>query len=317
MTLPNFLVIGSGRSGTTSLHHYLRQHPEVFVPSVKAPSYFYALDEPPQAVQREQATRTHFVRDLDAYEALFEGWMGEAAIGEVSPAYLASVRVAGRVREALPDVRLIAVLRDPIERVHARYVARRRDGLESQPTFDALVDAELNSSPTFGMCDVPADTAGTYLAGGFVSHILQTHLELASPDRIRCLLFDDLRREHSRVMSDIFAFLGVDPNIAIDTDTRHNRSGGTIANPLTRAVWRHSSGARSALRPFVPASMRDRTFHLATRSTRRAVISPETQRRLASLYRPEVDRLAQILGRDLSHWCATDGPTCHGPDQSL
>ena len=111
MTLPNFLVIGAGRSGTTSLHHYLRQHPDVFVPARKSPSYFYCLDAPtPEDPTRRLETRSMFVSDPAEYEALFDEAGGATAVGEVSPAYLAATRVPDRIAEQLPHARLVAVL---------------------------------------------------------------------------------------------------------------------------------------------------------------------------------------------------------------
>jgi hypothetical protein len=303
MTLPNFLVIGAGRAGTTSLHHYLRQHPDVYIPRRKAPSHFYCVDAPPSpSLERQLSTRAHFVADPVAYEALFDAWSGQRAVGEVSPVYLASTAVAQRVVERLDDVRIIAILRDPIDRVHARFVARRRDGLERTRDFATLVDTERR------LPLVLDDTAGTYLASGFVSHVLQTYFEVIAPERIRCYLFDDLRRDPAALIDDMMRFLEVDPDVPIDTKVTHNRSGGTIAGPATRALWTRTALVRTRLRPHVPEPIRDRAFRLATRSMRAEPIEPAVHAALAEIYRPEVERLEQMLGRDLSHWCATTPP---------
>ena len=304
MTLPNFLVVGAGRAGTTSLHHYLRQHPDVFIPERKAPSHFYCVGASSGGrLERRLSTRTHFVADPVEYEALFDRWADEHAIGEVSPAYLASTGVAQRVVDRLEGVRIVAILRDPIERVHARYVARRRDGLERTHDFATLVDAELRQPLQLD------DTAGTYLAGGFVSHVLQTYFDLIEPDRIRCYLFDDLVRDQRALVADLMEFIGVDPDVELDLGTAHNRSAGTIAGPIRRVVWTRTALARTWLRPHVPEHLRDGAFRIATRSICREAIDPAVRATLAELYRPEVERLATMLGRDLSHWCTAAGAT--------
>ena len=91
--LPNFLVVGAGRSGTTSLHHYLQQHREIYVPGVKSPSYFYChrLPQPKDRVH-ERVTRDYFVSDTAAYESLFDGVQEETAIGNRGPTVFPGVQ---------------------------------------------------------------------------------------------------------------------------------------------------------------------------------------------------------------------------------
>jgi len=302
MTLPNFLVVGAGRAGTTSLHYYLRQHHDVYLPARKAPSHFYCVGAPAMgSLERRLSTRGHFVADPHAYEALFDECSGQHAVGEVSPVYLASTAVAQRVADRLAGVRIIAILRDPIERVHARYTARRRDGLDTTIDFATLVDRERR------LPLVVDDSAGTYLASGFVSHVLQTYLDVIAPERIRCYLYDGLRQDPGMLMADMMRFLDVDPDVPIDTRAAHNRSGGTITDPARRALWTRTALARTWLRPYLPERSRDRAFQFATRSVRAEPIEPAVYATLAELYQPEVARLEGMLDRDLSQWCA--GPT--------
>lgn len=143
MTLPTFLIIGSGRSGTTSLHAYLRQHPEVFMSEVKEPSFFSFMDGgiPSRGPGSEWLRRTA-VTTREAYEALFAASAGARAIGEASPAYLIDPAVPARIHALIPHVRLVAILRHPAERAHAAYLGRRRDGLDPAPTFEAALRDE-------------------------------------------------------------------------------------------------------------------------------------------------------------------------------
>jgi hypothetical protein len=296
VTLPNFLVIGAGRSGTTSLDAYLGEHPDVYLPDVKAPSFFFCeglgrIDDPSLRL----VTRNYFVADRRAYEALFDGVTTEKAVGEVSPVYLASVHVAQRIAEAIPDARLIAVIRNPVDRVHARWVARRRDGLERRD-FAELVREE-RAGPL-----VRDDAFGTYLAGGFVAHVLRTYLDRFPRERIRIHLFDDLVRDARAVMADLFAFLGVDPGFVPDTGTRHNASRGTIANPLLRGVWTRTAFARAAVRPFVPQRARDAVFAAFSRNLVASPLDPGLRADLTGLYRDEIGTLQELLDRDLSAW---------------
>jgi hypothetical protein len=300
--LPNFLVIGAGRSGTTSLHYYLQAHPDVYLPSVKSPSYFHCCDHQrdPDPLSR-RVTANYFVPDPDEYRALFDQVRHETAVGEVSPAYLATVHAAPRIAAAIPGARLVAIFRHPADRAFARFVGRRRDGLEARATFAEIV-ADERRQPL-----VQDVAVGTYLAAGCVSHVLQTYIDRFPREQLRLYLFDDLLHDPAGVMRDLYAFLGVDPGFVPDTGRRHNASGGTIRNPALRAAWTRTARLRASVRRYVPDTIRDRVFALVTRDLEPVTLDPALRADLTALYRFEIERLATMLGRDLSCWLASSG----------
>lgn len=299
MTLPNFLGIGAGRSGTTSLHHYLAQHPDVYLSPVKAPSHFFCRDLPRIADRAQRlVVRDYFVPDPGDYEALFDGARGHEAIGEISPVYLATVHAAPRIAAALPEVRLIALLRHPVDRAWARFVGRRRDGLERRADFAEVVRDERRAP-------LVRDVAfNTYLAAGCCAHVLTTYFDHFPRGRIRIHLFDDFARDPTAVMRDLFRFLDVDPDVAIDTAVRHNRSGGEVRSRALRAVWHRTGLLRAALRPYLPRPLRRAAGSLLLRDSAGPPLDPTLRAELLALYRPEIERLEKVLDRDLSHWLA-------------
>lgn len=293
---PDFSVIGAGRAGTTSLHHYLRQHPGVFLPSTKAPSFFYCCGNGSvQSPERRRETRTHFVCDPEAYARLFDGAAPGQLLGDVSPAYLSSVEVPARLAAAAPDARLVAILRDPTERVRARFEGRRRDGLERRGSLAEIVDAEIDDEPW------PDDTGGTYVASGYVSHILARYVERFDRSQLLVLTTEDLAADPSMVVGDVVRFIGADPDAPIDTSEVHNRSGGPIANPVIRRLWTGSAGLRASLRPLVPEAWRDAAFRRLVRSAP-AERDEATLDRLRAHFAEEVSRLSDVVGRDLTPW---------------
>jgi hypothetical protein len=140
--MPNFLVIGAGRSGSTSLYHYLAQHPQIFMSPVKEPKFFalegHALDFRGPGDERIRVDTT---TTLTAYRSLFDGVRGELAVGEASTLYLSHEAAADAIARHVPEMKLIAILRDPAERAHSAFQHLTRDGYEPLANFeDALCD---------------------------------------------------------------------------------------------------------------------------------------------------------------------------------
>ncbi len=293
---PNFLVIGAGRSGTTSLGRYLGQHPDVFVAPAKAPSYFYcaALERGSGRDGRPAAPR-YFVPDRERYEALFAGSRGHAAVGEVSPVYLASPRVAATIAADIPHARLVAVLRDPVARLRARYTARRRDGLERRELAEIVREERARGLPS-------NDAFGTYVAAGFIGHALRAFYDHFPIEQIHVIRSDDLALDPSDTMARIFAFLRVDPDAAIDVELRYNVSGGIIRGGVRRAVWTRTAPARGALRPHVPPALRDRAFRAFTADLVPLRLDEALLTELEELYREDIALQQQLTGLDLSEW---------------
>src|SRR3954466_5152112 len=129
MTLPNFLVIGAAKGGTTSLYHYLGQHPDIYMSPMKEPNYF--TDE-------DHLFGKESVRSRNEYERLFDGVKDEHAIGEATPRYLNAIDGIARIHADLPGVRLIATLRQPAERGYSAYLMRFTDSREFQSPEDVL-----------------------------------------------------------------------------------------------------------------------------------------------------------------------------------
>ena len=144
MVLPNFLLIGAAKAGTTSLWSYLAQHPEVYLPENKEPNYFAFADAQPNCVGPAPAHVIHelllkfSVTTWPEYLALFQGRTDQKAVGEASVRYLYVPEAAARIHERLPEVRLIAVLREPVSRLYSHYWMNRQFQLEDLELEDAI-----------------------------------------------------------------------------------------------------------------------------------------------------------------------------------
>ena len=302
-TYPDFYVVGAGRAGTTSVSRYLSQHPGIFVPSSKSSSFFYARDLSGSPLAKKGASIPEwFVRDEVGYHGLYSPAPAGSICGDVSPVYLASTRVAGRIAAARPDAKILVLLRNPVDRVYSRYVGRRRDGLERIPTFEELVEREIDTDL------VRDDAHASYLASGMIAHHLRTYFEAFPRENIQIHFYEEFAGDTPRVMASICRFLGVDDEFQFDVRRIHNRSGGRIRNPAVGGLWASSLPVRKALRPFLPQGLRDGLFRRATAKTEAVPIRPETRRRLIEVYREDVQALERMTDRDLSAWLRPPAP---------
>jgi hypothetical protein len=294
--LPNFLIIGAGRSGTTSLYEYVRRHPDVFMSEVKEPGYFAYMDGSlPTRGRHAEWVRRNAVITREGYEKLFMKADSSTAVGEASPIYLVHPAAPDRIRQALPAVRLIAILRHPVDRAHAAWCGLLRDGDEPSPTIEealSLEETRLHDgwTPSIGL-----------VRNGLYAQALSRYYERFPRERIRVYLHDDLLRDPRGLLSDLFTFLGVDPAFVPDVSQRY-ASTGMVRNPFLRSLWRNTRTARRVLRPFLPRRWSDAGFAWLTRDLVKPPLVPATRALLMERFRPDIVALQTLIGRDLSAW---------------
>jgi hypothetical protein len=300
MTIPNFLIIGSQKCGTTSVYNYLRQHPQVFLSPIKETNFFvHAAQNPDILPYLPKASLP--VQSLEAYRVLFGGALTETAVGEASHLYLIDPRAADQIRAHLPRARLIAVLRDPVERAFSAYWMRVRDGRETR-SFEQAVEDEKR-----GRFEPLLDLGGRfYVRTGFYARHLKPYLRMFDRSQIAILLFDDLEADASGFMRQLFAFLEVDGTFAPETSVRHNASGlprHGVLQPLL-----HKNVLTRTVRRVLPEALgrRAATAQDAWRSRQLAkpTMSPDLRRALIAKFKDDIFELQDITGRDLSRWLA-------------
>jgi len=273
MTLPNFLVIGAGKSGTTSLYRYLAQHPDVFMSAIKETNWF---------AYEGQRDNRYPIRTRDAYERLFDGVTAERAVGEASPQYLKSAVAAERIAAALPGVRLVVLLRDPVDRAYSSYLHSLREALEHRGVEEAL------------------QPGSRYVEMGLYHPQLSRYFERFERSRIKVILYDDLVANPAAVTRDLYAFLGVDENFPVNTSTRHNAA----AVPRSMILNRMLVKIVTTFRRIVPSL---KNTGIAVRMKRPLLRPPEPlppsiRRRLTGYFRDDIARTGELIGRDLSRW---------------
>jgi hypothetical protein len=298
VTLPTFLVIGAAKAGTTSIHRWLDQHPDVFVTRVKETNFFAFEGSRPHFRTYEPAETSinnRSILTLEEYERAYTAASRESARGEVAPLYLYWPGTAENIRRHVPDARLVVVFRNPVETAFSAYLHLRRDAQEPLPTFEAALDAEAtrireNWAPIYRYVDL-----GRYATQ------LERYLAVFPRSQIKVFLYEELANDPTGVVQDLFEFIGVTGSFRPETDLRYNVSG----EPRSRlASWVANTPAlKQFIKPFMPRRFRQA---LKTRvnewNLRRPELSAATRDRLLQQLAPEIRRLEQLIGKDLSAW---------------
>jgi hypothetical protein len=289
--LPNFLVIGAAKAGTTAMHWYLSEHPEVFISRMKDPSYFaYGVDAAGRLLWGEPEHHRLPIRSLAEYEELFEDVGDAVAIGEASTMYLECPQSAARIREVLPGVRLICSLRQPVDRAYSDYLMYlRRRGRR----FDAARDLSLTS-------DWARPDSRWMQIGRYHEH-LSRYFDRFPREQIHILLFDDLKRNALGVVQDVYTFLGVDSQFVPDFETPH-APGGVPRSMLLEGILTNQA-VKSAVEAWVPKRPANWVRRLRTRNMMQAPPLPaELRADLTRHFREQIAKTSELIGRSLDHW---------------
>lgn len=273
--LPNFFIIGAAKAGTTSLHFYLDQHPDVFMARDKELHYFCD----PDCAQWLALYREHF--DVEA-----------PVRGEASTLYTrapAIPGVPGRMAALVPDAKLVYLVRDPVERALASWREERFHVTERRPAVEAFAH--------------PEDPHNAYVAASRYAMQLEAYLEHFPAEQILVLDQVELASSAADVVARVIDFLGLPPH-EIDTATRHNEGGTKFEYGRLGHQLRFSAPARAIRR--LPLPVRQAVTAPARRYLRRQIPAPELpdalRQRLCDTLAPDAERFREITGLPVSHW---------------
>ena len=294
MTLPNFLICGAGKCGSTTLWAVLRQHPQIFMPFDKEPKFFAS----------EETTRGNHAHGLAWYESLFAPARDEIAIGEASMAYFFDVHTPRLIKEHLGAPKLIFILRDPSDRAHSHYWGERRRG-DGLPSFDEVVRTKAEPYWKF-------QRAGNYASN------LKRFLEHHEMENMLCLRFEDLKTRPDDVFVEICRFVGVDPALLPTETQAHSNPAAVPRSDKLERLMRNfplKQQARSVL-PDSLLNLGRRSFLIAKRLNRRAIskgrMSDESRALLVEEFHDEICELEALLNWNLTTWKSVEPNTRQG-----
>lgn len=204
---PNFLIVGVNKGGTTSVHNYCQQHPDILMSKpIKEPMFFTPpANKVPRNKQSGKLGKPIFVTDIDAYQKLFVGGASVKMRGEASTSYLASPgRAIPRIKAFKPNMKIIAILREPISRAVSAYNMYKGANLEPR-SFEEIVEQEINADMHGG----PYSGRRYLLLGKYASSITMYKNNFGK-DRVLILNYADLIKDAEAFVTSIYSFLNVD-----------------------------------------------------------------------------------------------------------
>jgi hypothetical protein len=313
--LPNFFIVGAAKAGTTSLYHYLDQHPQVYMSPIKEPCYFASEVRPENfdTEFRQQAQRgvrdtqeyIHgpmtekrfggMVTEWEDYVNLFRNVKEESAIGEASVSYLWSKTAAANMQSRIPEAKIVIVLRNPADRAFSEYHHVLTEG-RTRFSFRDYIQVALRSKSE------KLRTPYNFLECGLYYEQVKRYLDLFPRYNIRIYFYEDYVAKFPQLWRDVLSFLQVNSSFSPDTALKHLEPRVPrlmLATYVLKkyGVWpRLTRLSSKALRPIL--------LNLAFRRRSNVIMNLKDRQYLISYYQEDIRKLSALVNRDLSAWLA-------------
>jgi len=291
----NFIIIGAMKAATTSLYTYLKQHPDIFMTKVKEPMFFNNFNQNNDyKILGRKGNRS---TTLEEYFSLFSDVENESAIGEASPAYIYNEKAPQLIKEHLPNVKIIAILRQPVERSYSNYLHTKRADRENVNSFEQAIEIENqrindNWSPLYH-----------YIQKGYYSVQLKRYFEIFPKENIKVYLFEDVVKYPKETLKDIFQFLNVDDDIEVDTSKKSNVSGTPkgIMGYILKKMRYYNLMPKFVISDYLPTFVVNLLFKSVYTKTEK--LNSDLRKQLTNrFYKEEIKNLEKLIDRDLSSW---------------
>lgn len=295
--MPNFIVVGAAKSGTTSLYKYITQHEDVFVPKGKELRFFSNMTGDYQGPGDERSCNRRIISNVEDYKRLFEDRQ-EKALGDMSTEYLYyhEESIKNIKKHTDEDVKIFIILRNPVERAYSHYLHMVRDGREDLSFEEAVEKEEERKNKNWAW-------HWGYTTNGFYYEQVKDYLTHFPNATV--YIYDDLRKDQESIINDMFNKLDVEP-IPLNTNLEHNVSGipknrklHTLLNKPNRFLGLLKRGAGLVNKE---DALFERLQKISRNNLEKPKMKEETRKELVKRYEPDVAKLEKLLDRDLSSW---------------
>ncbi len=307
---PDFFIIGAAKAGTTSLVEYLSQHPGIFFSPIKEPHFFSSDIKPENFNQRYynnvvidlneyfsqkplKPVFEAYVRTEEQYKQLFEGAKPEQVKGEASTTYLYSRESAQNIKQFVPEAKIIAVLRNPLERAYSHYLMALKFGFTSLSFMDAIQEDQYKPEKGWGISEL-------FLELGLYYEQLKRYYDHFNSEQIKIIFQDDLYQKPKETLDQLTDFLAL-ASFPFDTGSNHNTAGVPRFSFINELL--NKWGLRMRLGAMLPSKLKQtlKGFYLKT-PNETLQDHPEAKAFLLDYYREDIRKTENLLNTDLSEW---------------
>ena len=289
----DFFVIGVARGGTTSLYHYLQQHPGVFLPKVKECNFFADVESLDKEVYSRPKPGKEYhmkiIRSKQVYDALFAEAQPGQLKGEISPAYIWDTTSAKRIREHNRDAKIIVSLRNPIQRAYSHYLMHFQTGYDRSKTFEEAITAPKKEIWGGG---------NQYLEMGLYHDQLKAYYDLFDPTNIKVIISEEWTKNNGEALNDIYDFLGLEPFTNPDLEESHNVSvqlkNKGLLDLLRTETIKKSIG--KVLPERTKEKLKERVFY---KESEKKPLDEATYDSLKGYFLEDIKKSEKLIGRDL------------------
>ncbi|MDO8471293.1 MAG: sulfotransferase domain-containing protein [bacterium] len=287
----DFICIGPERSGTTWLYQCLKEHPDFCLSEPKEINFFNSSQS---FWRKDMAGETNYTKGLEWYQKHFGHCPDGKIVGEITPAYIHSQEVPERIVQNFPDVKLIAILRNPIERLYSHYMYTKMKGFYELPSFEEVIEKEK----------------AFVEESAYFKH-LQNYLKYFSKKKILITIFEDIEGNPEVFIKEILSFLGADDTFIPPSTNKTINSAGAVAirNKVLSIKERIADFPGGLLMielfkktPFHKKMSDSLATKTGTVKAGYGKIDQNTKKRLAEFYKEDIENLEKLLDRDLSVW---------------
>jgi hypothetical protein len=300
MKKPDFFLVGAPKCGTTAMYRFLAQHPEIFMPASKE-IHFFGTD----------LYSPHYCRNEDQYLELFAEAKDEKRIGEASVWYLYSKLASQEIKKFNSAAEIIIMLRNPVDMIYSLHGHRLYINSEDIEDFAAALGAENDRKNGLRLPANPYPVAGLfYRAVAQYTEQVKRYFDAFGREQVKVIFYDDFQKDPGQACEEVFSFLGVSPTFPVEISVINaskkvrSRALNSLFDPpplLVRKLGRALTSAERRQKLF-------RTFRkLNTEHVPRQPLPPELRKQLQQEFAPDVERLSELLHRDLTHWSTGSG----------